>query len=116
MFGAGCWDIRTAMQASVMRSDSVSQAEVIPGRLLCAFCDEKTAGFACNSTDGKCFVANCNTASQTVIGGTEAGIVRCDRASDERTTAIKLAAPNVSPTCSFNEQTGIGFVVKGPKT
>ena len=74
MFGAGCWDIRTAMQASVMRSDSVSQAEVIPGRLLCAFCDEKTAGFACNSTDGKCFVANCNTASQTVIGGTEAGL------------------------------------------
>jgi acyl transferase domain-containing protein/NAD(P)-dependent dehydrogenase (short-subunit alcohol dehydrogenase family) len=75
MFGAGCWDIRTAMQASVMRSDSVSQAEVIPGRLLCAFCDEKTANFACNSTDGQCFVANCNTASQTVIGGTEAGLV-----------------------------------------
>jgi acyl transferase domain-containing protein/NAD(P)-dependent dehydrogenase (short-subunit alcohol dehydrogenase family) len=74
MFGAGCWDIRTAMQASVMRSDSVSQAKVIPGRLLCAFCDEKTAGFACNSTDGQCFVANCNTASQTVIGGTEAGL------------------------------------------
>ena len=74
MFGAGCWDIRTAMQASVMRSDSVSQAEVIPGRLLCAFCDEKTANFACNSTEGQCFVANCNTASQTVIGGTEAGL------------------------------------------
>jgi len=75
MFGAGCWDIRTAMQASVMRSDSVSQAEVIPGRLLCVFCDEKTANFACNSTEGQCFVANCNTASQTVIGGTEAGLV-----------------------------------------
>lgn len=74
MFGAGCWDIRTAMQASVMRSDSVSQAKVVPGRLLCAFCDEKTASFACNSTDGQCFIANCNTASQTVIGGTEAGL------------------------------------------
>lgn len=74
MFGAGCWDIQTAMMASIMRSDSVSQAKVIPGKLLCAFCDEKTAICACNSTDGQCFIANCNTASQTVLGGTETGV------------------------------------------
>jgi acyl transferase domain-containing protein len=74
MVGAGCWDIRTSLQASVMRSDSVSQAAVIPGRLLCAFCDEKIAGIACNLASGSCFIANCNTESQTVIGGTEQGL------------------------------------------